>query len=507
MLSVFTTEAWADDSLKEFLQQSREELNDFRDKALSDREAFRDSALNQLARWIAQPWEPRPMEPPVPVPHDEPPVPPVIIPKDEPAPTPEEEPVRDNPVVAPKPTPSPPPPRPILPPAPLPPEPDFFTFTCYGTSYRVDASEKLRLSIPRSMSGRPAEATRYALSSLDGEAFNRLVTSLSEQASSHNLSDWAYLKLTEHFCKSFIPTDENARHIMQGLLLVSAGYDVRFGGSTADGRVYTLVGCRELLPGKPYYIIDGNRYYPFENTPQGGIDIAPKAFSSNRLITAQPSGKEKFDYRAGKPHHAAVCTHIPHCWENKCAAPTFDISLTGNLNRMDFLTDCPIYLDPQNDYSKWNTYAQTRLSDEYERQLYPPLRQIIGRMDKLQAVNILMKFVEAFDYKLDSEMWGVADRAFFPDETLHYPFRDCEDGAILFTRLVRDLVGLPTALVYYPGHLAAAVAFDFPVTGAYIDHRGRRYTICDPTYYYVDAGVQMPPDVVDASQAVLIPLD
>ena len=70
-----------------------------------------------------------------------------------------------------------------------------------------------------------------------------------------------------------------------------------------------------------------------------------------------------------------------------------------------------------------------------------------------------MKFVETFEYKLDSEMWGVADRAFFPDETLHYPYRDCEDGAILFTRLVRDLLGLPSALVYYPGHLAAAVAF------------------------------------------------
>ena len=34
---------------------------------------------------------------------------------------------------------------------------------------------------------------------------------------------------------------------------------------------------------------------------------------------------------------------------------------------------------------------------------------------------------------------------------------NCEDRAILFTRIVRDLLGLKFILIYYPGHLASAV--------------------------------------------------
>ena len=46
---------------------------------------------------------------------------------------------------------------------------------------------------------------------------------------------------------------------------------------------------------------------------------------------------------------------------------------------------------------------------------------------------------------------------------------------------MRDLVGLDVALVYYPGHLAAAVAFTDEVNGNYYMHEGRRFVVCDPT--------------------------
>lgn len=506
-LSVTRT-ASADDFLKDFLQEATEDLSSFRDKALADHQAFRDSVLSELSEWLSQPWQPKPMEPPVPVPHDDPPVPPVVIPRDEPAPPPHNEPVRDNPVVTTPPLPEPGPPQPILPPTPPAPSPDWFTFTSYGTTYRVDASPALKAAVTAGHPGSPAQGAAKAIERLDGEQLGRLTTSLTEEARRHNLSDWAYLKMTRHFAESFIPGDTNGSRLLQGLLMVAAGYDVRFAEAQSTGRLYLLVGCRELILNQNYYILDGNhRFYPFEETPDNGVCIAPEKFGNTRLLTAQPSGKEIFAPSPGASREVKVCTHSPHCWENRCSSPEGSYKLEGNLNRMKFLSDCPIYLVPGNDYSKWNTYAKTQLSDEYEKQLYVPLKRALAGKSQLQAVNFLMKFVEAFEYKHDIDVWGVADRAFFPDETLHYPYRDCEDGAILLTRLVRDLLRLPSALVYYPGHLAAAVAFDTPVNGAYINHRGRRYTVCDPTYYYADPGMQMPSDVVDASQAVLIPLN
>jgi hypothetical protein len=97
----------------------------------------------------------------------------------------------------------------------------------------------------------------------------------------------------------------------------------------------------------------------------------------------------------------------------------------------------------------------------------------------------------AFDYKTDGEQFG-RERSLFCEESFYYPFCDCEDRAILFTTLVRDLLGLKTALLYYPGHLAAAVEFNENVSGDYLTIEGRRYTVCDPTYIGASIGMTMP---------------
>lgn len=45
------------------------------------------------------------------------------------------------------------------------------------------------------------------------------------------------------------------------------------------------------------------------------------------------------------------------------------------------------------------------------------------------------------EYEYDDKVWR-HDRAFFAEETLYYPYCDCEDRSILFSRFVRDLLGL-----------------------------------------------------------------
>lgn len=108
-------------------------------------------------------------------------------------------------------------------------------------------------------------------------------------------------------------------------------------------------------------------------------------------------------------------------------------------------------------------------------------------------------------YEYDDNVWRGGDRAFFADETLYYPYCDCEDRAILFTRLVRDLLGLKTALVYYPGHLASAVCFTGNVTGDYLLVGDNIYLVCDPTYINVSVGGAM--SNMDNKKAKVILLD
>ena len=110
-------------------------------------------------------------------------------------------------------------------------------------------------------------------------------------------------------------------------------------------------------------------------------------------------------------------------------------------------------------------YANTPMDSESEQTLYPALRAAIKGLSEKEAVERLLNFVQtAFVYEYDDKVWG-QDRAFFAEETLNYPYCDCEDRSILFSRLVRDLVGIDVALIYYPGHLATAVRFTETVKG------------------------------------------
>lgn len=92
---------------------------------------------------------------------------------------------------------------------------------------------------------------------------------------------------------------------------------------------------------------------------------------------------------------------------------------------------------------------------------------------------------------------------FFAEETLFYPYCDCEDRSILFSRLVRDILGLNVVLVYYPGHLATAVAFSEFVQGDFLMVDGVRYTIADPTYINAPVGLSMP-DVNNQTAKVIL---
>lgn len=155
--------------------------------------------------------------------------------------------------------------------------------------------------------------------------------------------------------------------------------------------------------------------------------------------------------------------------------------------------------------TRWAFYANTPASEEIRQQLYPYLREAIQGVSQQEAGNRLLNWVQTgFEYAYDNEIWG-EDRAFFPDESLFYPYCDCEDRSILFSRLVRDLMGLEVILLYYPGHLATAVCFTENVPGDYLIIKGKRYVVCDPTFINAPVGYTM--DGMNNSTAHVILLE
>jgi hypothetical protein len=126
-------------------------------------------------------------------------------------------------------------------------------------------------------------------------------------------------------------------------------------------------------------------------------------------------------------------------------------------------------------------------------------------MSLVDAVQQILWWVQTgLEYGYDDQIWGY-DRAFFGEESIYYPYCDCEDRAILMSHLVRDLLGLDVCLVYYPGHLATAIHFANDVKGDYLVLNGVRYTVCDPTYIGATIGMTMPG--MDNNKATVILLE
>lgn len=164
---------------------------------------------------------------------------------------------------------------------------------------------------------------------------------------------------------------------------------------------------------------------------------------------------------------------------------TMKASVSVNKHLMEFFDSYP----QSNGY---NYFVNASLSSELKEQLYPALRQQLEGKSKKKQVQMLLDFVQtAFEYKTDDEQFG-RERSFFGDESFFHPYNDCEDRSILFSILVRELVGLDVVLVVLPGHMATAVQFDTEVPGSYYNVGGKNYTVCDPTYIGAGIGKAMP---------------
>jgi hypothetical protein len=180
------------------------------------------------------------------------------------------------------------------------------------------------------------------------------------------------------------------------------------------------------------------------------------------------------------------------------------VSVQTNRNLIAFYDTYPSSELNNNPLTRWAMYANTPLTEEVQQMLYPALYQQLEGNTYRMAVEKLLNFVQmAFVYEYDDKVWG-GDRALFAEETLHYPYADCEDRSIFFSRLVRDLLGLPVILVYYPRHLATAVAFPEQERGDYIMLNGQRFIICDPTYIGAPVGATMPDMNNQTAQVILL---
>lgn len=318
-----------------------------------------------------------------------------------------------------------------------------------------------------------------------------LVADCMKQKQQLGLCDWAFMVFLESVARE-TASGQNSIAVMMTYLASQAGYNVRL-ASTNDGKLDMMYASQHLIFDRPYLSMDGVTYYAY-STNSNSYKLCQSKFKTETGLSL---------WIPQLPQVNKVISDTRTVQSKKY--PEFRLNSSVNKNLISFYSTYPTSCLSSNAVSRWAMYANAPISDHVRQNLYPQLRSLISGMSQLEAVQRILNWIQTgFVYEYDDKVWG-GDRAFFPEESLYYPYCDCEDRSILLTRLVRDLLGLKCLLVYYPGHLAAAVNFPTEVSGDYIVHGGKRFTITDPTYIGAPVGRTMPD--MDNSTAKIILLE
>ncbi len=291
------------------------------------------------------------------------------------------------------------------------------------------------------------------------------------------LNDWAYFVLTRQVASGVLQEENSNRvNLLTWYLLLKSGYDVRAGYD--ENTVYILAASKRILYGASYFVYDDKAYYAlsFNGTPQ----------TVNSLFSYEgkyPDTKKTLNMEidAAPRIQAAPRERIfTFTFKNE----THKIAVPYNQNLRTFYGQYPL--------TELDIYFSAEMSETTRRALLKELKPLVQGKSEAEAVNLLLRFVQtAFEYQVDVEQFG-KEKYFFAEETIYYPFCDCEDRSVLFAYLVRNLTGLKVVGLNYPGHVATAVAFNQAVNGQTIRYQNADYLVCDPTYINANIGMEMP---------------
>ena len=380
-------------------------------------------------------------------------------------------PIQKDIVIIPKPEPAPEPIAPVVSDDKIPHKTVGVSF--YGTMVSIGFPDPDEFKVPELKEAALAEAWKQ----LSNEKYDITINNVLAARESLSLSDWAYLSLLQDVTEKHYGKTNEAVY-MQAFLMTQSGYKVRLAFSSKKQKLYLLFACKYDIYSMTYYKVDGQKFYAY-NCDAKDLNICPAAIEKEKSLSLQIATDQKFDKELTQPRTLT---------SKKGVTATISV----NKNNIDFFDKYPSAYVGGDPTTRWAAYANTPLEKNVRDALYPQLKEKIKDLSEKDAVGLLLNWVQtAFVYEYDDKVWG-HDRVFFASETLFYPYCDCEDRAILFSRLVRDLVGSDVVLLYYPGHLAAAVSFKNNVSGDYLFYNKKKYVVCDPTYINAGIGRTMP---------------
>lgn len=325
-------------------------------------------------------------------------------------------------------------------------------------------------------------------SGLSKADYEPLLQQINDQAKALQLNDWGYTVLTNKLGERIYPGDKNRQALFTWFVLTKAGFKSRV--AYDDRTVYLLIPSKQRMYEVTYFTFDNERYY--------AVSFDGRTNKPGSVYTYDghyPGAVKKLDMTI-KTRVARGVNVEKRNLSFEYGGREYAIEADYEKARINYLNTYP-----QLDLA---LYFKSAVAEVAESPLLQQLAKEMEGMNETEAVNFLLRFVQtSFGYKTDDVQFG-RENYLFPEETIFYPYSDCEDRSVLFAWLVRRLLSLDVIGLNYPGHVATAVQLQHAIEGDYVVHDGKRYTVADPTYINATVGMAMPEFKNNRPEVILI---
>ncbi len=343
----------------------------------------------------------------------------------------------------------------------------------YGKRFLLHYNDQMKIRLGYRLSS--AQIAR-AWSTLQRYYGEKVLFQLLKQAHEMDLNDWGFFVLVNKAAVRLFPQDLNAQTLFNVFCITKAGYIAKL--SQDKNRLYLMAPARQTLYSATYLKGRDYKYYVLDLNGKK-VNLA----RANVLQVNYPETYQVLDMNLTKAPDLPP-TVLQRNLSFKYANRTYNVKVKLNKNVVHFYHKYP--------FTDWEVQMATPPSKYVRNSLLPALKEVIHGKSQVDAANMLLRFVQkAFPYKTDHQQFGFENYLFI-EETFYYPYNDCEDRSVLFAYLVRELLDLEVVGLVFPGHAATAVRFTEPVSGTYLNHKGKRFVVCDPTYINANVGMTLP---------------
>ncbi len=302
--------------------------------------------------------------------------------------------------------------------------------------------------------------------------YEPLVSDIKRISKSMNLNDWGVYLLVLKVSNNVFNDHDNSK-LLSWFLFNKLGYAVKVG--LANKHVVLMHYSKKVIYSTPNYKFSDKKYYVVSNYAKGSVG---RLFSYKQDY---PGATKSLDLSLNTlPNFTSDVKSKTLKFEQ--FGNKYSVKYKYNKNLIDFMQTYP-----QADYE---TYFNTPLDSMTYKTIASDLKKYIDGKKASEAMNLVLSFVQkSFEYETDPEQFG-REKPMFAQETLYFDKSDCEDRAVLFAYLIKELFHIPVVGVKYKDHMSTALYI--PIEGDRVTAKSKSFVIADPTYINANIGMNMP---------------